>query len=164
MCSTSSTVDRAGLERQSLTVRPAGHRIEDGLDLGFEDGNIVAGGPEHAVPIDAGIIVNGDVPHADHFQPGYFGVALAEFSGEAVRCLADDLEMPQDMGLQRRVGEERRLGSGKVVHNHRYGLKPQGCPAAAGDRLSQRNLIFDYIMPKAGPHPPLIDYIHLRLK
>ena len=74
--------------------------------MGFEGGNIFLGRAVHLVPVDLEVVVDHDVSHAHNRAPRDGGVGVRQRLGQSGDGLADDLDIPDDVGSNELTGVE----------------------------------------------------------
>lgn len=103
----------SGFAGRGTKARLAGFREFAGEDPGYllsQMWDLVGGGGPDDLQVEVEIRVNNAVADGDDLAPGHFGVAVAEFGGQAVDGLADDRQMMEDGGRQDLISDERCLG------------------------------------------------------
>lgn len=94
-------------------ARLAGFREFVGEDPGnllSQMRDLIGGGGPDDLQVEVEIGVNDSVADGNDLAPGHFGVAVAEFGGQAVDGLANDGQMMEDGGRQDLISDERCLG------------------------------------------------------
>jgi len=88
---------------------------EHRFDLRPEDGKIVLRCVVDDVPVHPEIIVDQNVSHSHDLLPGYLRMAVLQLFGQTPRGFADDLDVAQEVRLQRRIAVKSSAVRGEIL-------------------------------------------------